>query len=150
VYRQRHNATFVPGFLDQLLRIRPYVSEFVVRSTGIRSSRLRLYPEQLLRIPLVQPPLKEQERILQKVQMETAVLEHSMQRAQREIELIREYRTRLISDVVTGRLDVRGVEVPETDLKEVSEAINAEMAVDLETIDEEEPAAVEEGEDAGD
>lgn len=33
--------------------------------------------------------------------------------ARREIDLIREYHTRLISDVVTGKLDVRGVEMPE-------------------------------------
>ncbi len=32
--------------------------------------------------------------------------------AGREIDLVREYRTRLIADVVTGRLDVRGVELP--------------------------------------
>jgi type I restriction enzyme S subunit len=30
-----------------------------------------------------------------------------MDRAQREIALLREYRTRLIADVVTGKLDVR-------------------------------------------
>lgn len=34
-------------------------------------------------------------------------------RLEREIELIQEYRTRLISDVVTGKLDVRGVDLGE-------------------------------------
>ena len=29
-------------------------------------------------------------------------------RLQREIDLLREYRTRLVADVVTGKLDVRG------------------------------------------
>ena len=29
-------------------------------------------------------------------------------RARRQIELMREYRTRLIADVVTGKVDVRG------------------------------------------
>ena len=32
---------------------------------------------------------------------------------EKEIELLREYRTRLISDVVTGQVDVRGVEIPD-------------------------------------
>jgi len=36
-------------------------------------------------------------------------------RAQREIDLSREYRARLIADVVTGKLDVRGVELPALD-----------------------------------
>ena len=31
---------------------------------------------------------------------------------QRKIALIREYQTRLIADVVTGQVDVRGIEVP--------------------------------------
>lgn len=38
-----------------------------------------------------------------------------MKAAVREIDLIREYRTRLIADVVTGKLDIRGVELPELD-----------------------------------
>ena len=39
----------------------------------------------------------------------------------REIDLIREYRTRLIADVVTGKLDVRGVELPPLDEVEAPE-----------------------------
>jgi type I restriction enzyme S subunit len=35
-----------------------------------------------------------------------------------ELDLLDEYRTRLISDVVTGKLDVRGVAVPEFDVVE--------------------------------
>lgn len=39
-----------------------------------------------------------------------------------EIDLVREYRTRLIADVVTGKLDVRGVDVPDVaDLEELLE-----------------------------
>jgi type I restriction enzyme S subunit len=34
-------------------------------------------------------------------------VETAIDAAQREIDLIREYRTRLVADVVTGRLDVR-------------------------------------------
>jgi len=36
----------------------------------------------------------------------------SADRARSEIGLLKEYRTRLIADVVTGKLDVRGLEVP--------------------------------------
>lgn len=46
---------------------------------------------------------------------------------------MREYRTRLISDVVTGQMDVRGIEIPdytpETDTEETeNEEINEEEA----------------------
>ena len=39
-------------------------------------------------------------------------------------DLLSEYRTRLISDVVTGKLDVRGVELPELDENEILEDID--------------------------
>jgi len=59
------------------------------------------------------PPISEQEQIAGYIDTETALIDKTITRAEREIELIREYRTRLISDVVTGQVDVRDVEVPE-------------------------------------
>jgi type I restriction enzyme S subunit len=59
------------------------------------------------------PPPNEQEAIACYLDGATEYIEKTIQRARREIELIREYRTRLVSDVVTGKLDVRRVELPE-------------------------------------
>lgn len=42
----------------------------------------------------------------------TANLDKAIDAARCEIDLLREYRTRLIADVVTGKLDVRNVPVP--------------------------------------
>jgi type I restriction enzyme S subunit len=56
-------------------------------------------------IPL--PGLNEQKKILKYVETETVSLDAVITRAEREIELLREYRTRLVADVVTGKLDVR-------------------------------------------
>ena len=107
VYRPRRPGEFEPAFVEHLLRTKPYVAEYVRRSTGIQSSRLRLYPEQFLRIPLLRPPIEEQKAILLAVAGATRELERAAKSSQHEIDLIREYRTRLISDVVTGKLDVR-------------------------------------------
>jgi len=112
VYRPMHADAFIPDFLDHLLRTRPFVSKYICLSTGIRSSRLRLYPEEFLKIPLIQPPLEEQVQILGAVKQESFELDQAVGRANREIDLIREYRTRLIADVVTGKLDVRNAELP--------------------------------------
>lgn len=57
------------------------------------------------RIPI--PPLKEQEHILLFISREKNNITTAISRLEREIELLREYRTRLIADVVTGKLDVR-------------------------------------------
>lgn len=56
-------------------------------------------------IPL--PGLGEQKQILKHVETETASLDAVITRAEREIDLLREYRSRLVADVVTGKLDVR-------------------------------------------
>ncbi len=61
------------------------------------------------------PSPDEQHRILVRVRQEASILDAAIARAEREIQLIKEYRTRLVSDVVTGKLDVRDatVELPE-------------------------------------
>ena len=54
------------------------------------------------------PPLAEQVAIAAYLGEQTAAVDAAMARARREIELLTEYRTRLIADVVTGQVDVRG------------------------------------------
>ena len=93
--------------MDGLLRSRPYVSNIICRSTGLRASRLRLYPEEFFRLPIILPPAAEQFRIVKSIEVETAELNTAIFRLEREIDLLREYRTRLVADVVTGKLDVR-------------------------------------------
>jgi type I restriction enzyme S subunit len=107
VYRPRHAEKLVGHYIDLLLRTKPYVSNIICRSTGVRASRLRLYPEEFFRLPIILPPVTEQSRIVENIAAETAHLEASIIHAEREIALLREYRIRLTADVVTGKLDVR-------------------------------------------
>ena len=53
------------------------------------------------------PPKSEQHEIVRYVERRTAGLDDTIDHAQREIDLLREYRIRLIADVVTGKLDAR-------------------------------------------
>jgi len=53
------------------------------------------------------PSVDEQSRIAKWAEAETTTFDAAVARLEREIELLREYRTRLIADVVTGKLDVR-------------------------------------------
>ena len=64
-------------------------------------------PTHLKRMVICLPPSEEQSAIIDKVRSETKHLNEAIKRAEREIGLIREYRTRLVADVVTGQLDVR-------------------------------------------
>ena len=60
-------------------------------------------------VPL--PPSDEQQKIVQQLRDETRAADAAADLARREIDLIREYRTRLVADVVSGKLDVRGVDL---------------------------------------
>jgi len=68
--------------------------------------------EDLKRFKIAIPPTPEQEVLVRHIQTETRTLTTALTRLEREIELLREYRTRLVADVVTGKLDVRGVTLP--------------------------------------
>ncbi len=83
------------------------------------------------------PPLAEQETILEAFDTETRDLLQAIQQARREIHLLREYRTRLIADVVTGKVDVRGAAARLPDQVGESEPHEeAELETDAESVDE--------------
>ena len=53
------------------------------------------------------PPINEQRAISKHIRASSVGFEAAITRLEREISLLREYRTRLVADVVTGKLDVR-------------------------------------------
>ena len=59
-------------------------------------------------LPCIIPPISEQVAIAEYLDRATAEIDIAVARAERQIELLNEYRARLIADVVTGKLDVRG------------------------------------------
>ena len=61
----------------------------------------------LQNFPVVVPCQEEQGAIIDHINEASASIDTTITRAHREISLLREYRTRLIADVVTGKLDVR-------------------------------------------
>ena len=80
-------------------------------ANGTTFSEISTWAFENLKAPLL--PTSEQEEILVYIQEATSNIDQVITRAQHEIELMREYHTRLISDVVTGQVDIRGIEVPE-------------------------------------
>jgi len=85
------------------------------------------------------PPLHEQRAIVRAIEAQLRVGDEAVSRARREIDLLREYRTRLIADVVTGKLDVR----------EAAARLPQETE-DLEPLDEAEVEGEAEENEAGD
>lgn len=57
-----------------------------------------------LRLPC--PPKTEQSKIVQRIETETQKIDATISKIEKEIELLQEYRTALISEVVTGKIKV--------------------------------------------
>ncbi len=57
--------------------------------------------------PLVLPEIGEQRAVLDSIRFQAQSLDKAISGAEREVAVLREYRTRLAADVVTGKLDVR-------------------------------------------
>lgn len=76
------------------------------------------------------PEVKEQELICAHITKSFEPLDRSIAATENEIALIREYRDRLISDVVTGQIDVRGWQPPADEPSEDDETAQAFAATD--------------------
>lgn len=86
----------------------PVVRRYIeIEVNGSTVGHLRL--GQVSSLPLLWCPIEEQKLIVQHIFNECAPLNHAIEKLEREVELLHEYRTRLVADVVTGKLDVRAV-----------------------------------------
>lgn len=82
----------------------------------------------LARLKVVIPKnIDEQKEILNYVTKKIKTIDQTIDRIQKEIDLITEYRTSLISAVITGKVDVRGIEVDEPPAEELAELEPAEL-----------------------
>ncbi|MBX9916459.1 MAG: restriction endonuclease subunit S [Nitrosomonas sp.] len=95
----------LPTFLEQMLRCKRVIDLINSSTAGAKMPRADWAFIGNMRLPV--PPIDEQEQILSFVAYETKDLDEAITRAKHEIDLIREYRDRLIADVVTGQVDVR-------------------------------------------
>jgi len=105
VYRPRSNQAYDNYYLDHLLRIEGYRSEYICRSTGIRSSRLRLYPDKFLSMSVVCPPQEEQQTIARFLKAQDRLFRKFIRNKRRLIELLKEQKQNVINQAVTRGLD---------------------------------------------
>ena len=107
-------------FLSEVLRTRLFRTHFRRQATGLGTGTagfLRLYDDDFLATPFCHPPFSEQTRILAYIDSVVRQTESAAERTTQSIAFLREYRTRLIADAITGKLDVREVAatLPEID-----------------------------------
>ena len=113
----RPNREAKTEYFEQVLRSPSCRGELRTRAKGIVEGFWRLYTDDLYDIYLPLPTVDEQESIIRWIKSISMQAERNAKLGDREIDLLHEYRTRLIADVVTGKLDVReaAAALPEVD-----------------------------------
>ena len=115
VFAVRPNITELdPEFLVSLIGTsqgRNYFQATAKQTTNLAATNRTTLGE----FPMYLPEITEQRAIANYITRQREAKDNAIARARRQIELLEEYRTRLIADVVTGKLDVReaAAELPE-------------------------------------
>ena len=99
-------------YFKWLLKSKSYIKALQGTSEFIRDGQDLRYSN-FVKVDLPLIPMDEQIEIAEYITTEVAKIDNALPPFQKEIELLREYRTRLISDVVTGKIDVRDVVIPD-------------------------------------
>lgn len=82
-----------------------------------------IYGNVLRDVFFIIPPIVEQKQIISFIEKETTIINTTISKIEKEIALVEEYKTALIAEAVTGKIDVRGYEVPEISEEETYEEI---------------------------
>ncbi len=118
VARIRPRATALAGWVKFLLAGSGFQDYLAPIFTGI--SVPHLSPSQIRDFVVPVPAVSEQREILAHIHEHSATTAKTIDRARQEVELLREFRARLTSDVVTGQVDVREIA---TTLPELTDAL---------------------------
>jgi type I restriction enzyme S subunit len=105
VYRPLPASKLLPRIADAVLRTPLYAAEYLRRSTGVNASRLRLYPEHFLRVPLIFPPPDQQAAIVRFLNHANGKIERAIRAKRKLIALLNEQKQAIIHRAVTRGLD---------------------------------------------
>lgn len=137
-FRATFNGDVDPDFMVYAMNCRYYRHQVEQAISGAEGMANNLPLASLKDFRFAVPPKSEANRIARRIDSETSAMDRCTQQLEVEIRLLQEYRTRLIADVVTGKLDVReaAARLPEGEATGI-DADPAAEADDSELIDEE-------------
>jgi type I restriction enzyme S subunit len=93
-------------YLHYLLRSQVYIPQYRKLSYGVRIGQWDMRFEDFRELPCLIPPLTEQQQIVEYLDEQTQLIDNTMSIEEKRIELLKEYRQSLISEVVTGKRKV--------------------------------------------
>ncbi len=101
------SADFDPRYAGYLMRSAHMVGQYVISSRGVGDIQRQLYWPHLRNVIVPVPPIDEQREIVARIERATRGESGLIAESKSEIGLLRELRTQLIADAVTGKMDVR-------------------------------------------
>lgn len=124
--------------IDESLVIREFVKFFIEKSTVFQTS-LKInsnattidviYGNTLKGVVFVTPPIGEQREILNFIKNEEETINRTIHTIDKELNLTEQYKTALIAEAVTGKIDVTDFEMPETTEEESYEDLEEELSI---------------------
>ena len=108
-------------FFNYAIRSYNYIPFFRIYSDGVRVDQWDLSAIKIKNINFITPPLDEQKEIAAYLDNLTFKLDNLISKHKLYIEKLEEYKKILISDVVTGKIDVRDIDIPEYEKIEINE-----------------------------
>ncbi|MDG0792259.1 restriction endonuclease subunit S [Cohnella ginsengisoli] len=107
----------LPELLSFVLSSDEFIDDVIKNSIGV--SYPAINDSKLLSLKISLPlSIEEQELLYKSIKEKFDVFDNLIEKIKSQVFLLHEYRTRLVSDVVTGKLDVSGVVVPQYEVVE--------------------------------
>ena len=125
-------------YFHYAIRSKVYVNFFAQASDGIRVGQWDLQMDKMKEIPFIVPPSDEQAEIVDFIKRTLPRYDVAIEKLIAEVEMLEEYKTKLIADVVTGKIDVRDIEIPEYEFVDEDVDSDSEGENDLDDIEEQE------------
>jgi len=100
-------------YIHYLYKTPEMIGLFSANSYGIVEHRRRLYADRFLRMFTALPSIEEQHQIACEIESIQHKLKGNIALYEKQVQYLQELKTRLISDAVTGQIDVRGIEIPD-------------------------------------
>lgn len=94
-------------FFEYMFKLVPVQKSIRTKAKGIMEIRLRISSNDLLSMNFPLPPLTEQNEIVEYLNTRCQLIDNYISGVETEITKLKEYSTRMISDVVTGQINVQ-------------------------------------------
>lgn len=99
-------------YFHYAIRSKVYVNFFAQATDGIRVGQWDLQMDKMKEIPFIVPPADEQIAIVKYIKQALPQYDAAIEKLTEEVAVLEEYKNKIIADTVTGKIDVRGIEIP--------------------------------------